>query len=437
MNDNIAIKVTNLSKHYKLYNKHTDRFKEALSPSRKKYHKNYKALDNISFEIKKGEALGIIGRNGAGKSTLLKIITGVLTQTSGEVEVNGRIASLLELGAGFNPELTGYENIYFNASLLGLSDDEIDSKIDSIISFADIGEHIYQPVKTYSSGMYVRVAFAINVAIEPDILIVDEALAVGDALFQKRCYQHIEKIVENGTTLLFVSHEQETVRTLTQRAIFLKNGEINSIGSSSEIILDYRRLLHDEEKNYYKTLIKDVEKKQKKTIKKSIIDKNSFGDKEAEILEVLVLDDTLSDKSTFYSNEEIIIKVKVKCNKNLKNLNVGLRIRNKEGVKIYSWATLNQDIYIKHINSNKKSFWDNEYLKDDIFEVYFSTFINLGQNLYEIQTFVSYEEFSYYGSQHILDWKDESSFFNVTMNEREYFFGGTTDMNMKARWNGL
>ena len=214
----------------------------------------YWALRDISFEIRKGEAFGVIGRNGSGKSTLLQLITGTLAPTTGTVSTYGRVAALLELGSGFNPEFTGSDNIYLNAMLLGMARDEIDARFDKIAAFADIGAYLDQPVKTYSSGMLVRLAFAVQVQIEPDILIIDEALAVGDALFQKRCFGRIEKLLSDGVTLLFVSHDQESVRTLTSRAILLNGGRAMTLGPSSQVLLAYRKLLHEEESEYFARL---------------------------------------------------------------------------------------------------------------------------------------------------------------------------------------
>jgi len=225
-NDDIAIRVDNVSMAFEMYSHPRDQLKQFLLPrlqsslgmAPKRYFEEFNALRNISFEVQKGESVGIIGRNGSGKSTLLQIITGTLTPTSGSVQTRGRIAALLELGSGFNPEFTGRENVYLNAALHGLGKEQIDERFDSIAGFADIGDHLDQAVKTYSSGMLVRLAFAVQVQINPDILIIDEALAVGDALFQKRCFQQLERLVANGTSLLFVSHDQESVRTLTNRA---------------------------------------------------------------------------------------------------------------------------------------------------------------------------------------------------------------------------
>lgn len=239
-----AIEVKNVSKVYKLYDKPVDRLKEVLfSCFGRRYHREFFALKDINFQVKKGETVGIIGKNGAGKSTLLKIITGVLTPTGGEVTVNGRISSLLELGAGFNPELTGMENIYFNSSLLGLTKEETDAKIDEILEFADIGEFIDQPVKTYSSGMYVRLAFSVAINVEPDILIIDEALAVGDARFQRKCFAKFEMLKKNGMTLIFVSHDMGSIKQICDKAFLINGGEIVSGGIPKEVIVIYHSYL--------------------------------------------------------------------------------------------------------------------------------------------------------------------------------------------------
>lgn len=227
---NYAIEIENLYKTYKLYDKPTDRLKESLSITKKKYHRNFNALNNISFNVKQGETVGIIGKNGSGKSTLLKIITGVLSPSSGKVKVNGKISALLELGAGFNSELSGIENIYLNGLMMGFSRNEMDKKVNAITEFADIGDFIYQPVKTYSSGMFARLAFAVAINVEPDILIVDEALSVGDIFFQNKCFKKFDELKEKNTTILFVSHDIGSIRQMCSRVLWLD--------SSNQILFD-------------------------------------------------------------------------------------------------------------------------------------------------------------------------------------------------------
>lgn len=240
--DDVVIRVKNLSKCYEIYDSPSDRLKMFVMPRLlrligkvgKKYFREFWALKDVSFEIKRGEAVGIIGRNGSGKSTLLQLICGTLTPTSGSIEITGRVAALLELGSGFNPEFTGRENVYMNAAVLGLNRQEIDARFDAIAAFADIGEFIEQPVKTYSSGMYVRLAFAVIAHVDADILIVDEALSVGDAIFAQKCMRYIRKFQEHGS-LIFVSHDTGSVQNLCQSGIWLKYGCVEKIGSAKEV----------------------------------------------------------------------------------------------------------------------------------------------------------------------------------------------------------
>lgn len=239
----IAIEVKDVRKMYKLYEKNSDRLKEALGLSRTKKYKEHFALNGISMNIYQGETVGIIGTNGSGKSTILKIITGVLNPTSGEVNVNGRISALLELGAGFNMEYNGIENVYLNGTMLGFSEKEIDEKLQDILDFADIGEYVYQPVKTYSSGMFVRLAFAVAINIEPEILIVDEALSVGDVFFQAKCYHKFEEFKKQGKTILFVSHDLSSISKYCDRVILLNQGNKLGEGSPKEMIDIYKRVL--------------------------------------------------------------------------------------------------------------------------------------------------------------------------------------------------
>ncbi|MBD5522583.1 MAG: ABC transporter ATP-binding protein [Lachnospiraceae bacterium] len=241
--DKIAIRVKNLEKVYKLYNKPSDRVKEALGFGRGKRHTPHHALSGINLTINKGETVGIIGTNGSGKSTILKIITGVLNPTSGEVEVNGRISALLELGAGFNMEYNGIENIYLNGTMIGFTEKEIDEKLNDILEFADIGEYVYQPVKTYSSGMFVRLAFAVAINIEPEILIVDEALSVGDVFFQAKCYHKFEEFKQMGKTIVFVSHDLSSISKYCDRVVLLNQGVKLGEGEPKEMIDAYKQVL--------------------------------------------------------------------------------------------------------------------------------------------------------------------------------------------------
>lgn len=243
MAEDIAISVNDVSKMYKLYDNPMDRLKESLGLSRKKKYKEHYALNHVSFQVHKGETVGIIGTNGSGKSTILKIITGVLSPTGGEVSVNGRISALLELGAGFNGEYSGLENVYLNGSMIGFSREEIDAKLQSILDFADIGEFIHQPVKTYSSGMFVRLAFAVAINIDPEILIVDEALSVGDVFFQAKCYRKFEEFKEMGKTILFVSHDLSSIGKYCDRVVLLNKGEKLAEGDAKEMVNLYRRVL--------------------------------------------------------------------------------------------------------------------------------------------------------------------------------------------------
>ena len=243
MAEDIAISVNDVSKMYKLYDNPMDRLKESLGLSRKKKYKEHYALNHVSFQVHKGETVGIIGTNGSGKSTILKIITGVLSPTGGEVSVNGRISALLELGAGFNGEYSRLENVYLNGSMIGFSREEIDAKLQSILDFADIGEFIHQPVKTYSSGMFVRLAFAVAINIDPEILIVDEALSVGDVFFQAKCYRKFEEFKEMGKTILFVSHDLSSIGKYCDRVVLLNKGEKLAEGGAKEMVNLYRRVL--------------------------------------------------------------------------------------------------------------------------------------------------------------------------------------------------
>ena len=243
MSSKPAIKVSNLDKFYQLYAQPKDRLKQFLWCGRRQFYQEFWALKDINFEIKQGEVIGIIGRNGAGKSTLLQLICGTLTPSRGEAVINGRVAALLELGAGFNPDFTGRENIFMNASILGMPHADIASHFDEIVDFSGIREFIDQPVKTYSSGMYVRLAFSVAIHIDPDILVIDEALSVGDGAFARQSFDRIMKLKQAGKTILFCSHSMYQIEALCDRAIWLQKGQIKMIGSANEVTNKYSQSL--------------------------------------------------------------------------------------------------------------------------------------------------------------------------------------------------
>ncbi len=250
MSSRIAISVEGISKCYEMYSQPRDRLFQFFSFGRRQYFKEFWALQNISFDVKKGETLGILGRNGSGKSTLLQIIAGTLTPTTGSVRTSGVMAALLELGSGFNPEFTGRENIYLNGVILGFSKEKMDERFEDIVSFADIGDHLDQPIKTYSSGMTVRLAFAVQACVSPQVLIVDEALSVGDEKFQRKCFDYIEKLRNGGCSILLVTHSTSTVEKFCQRGVLLHKGEMRGIGPAKEIVDQYHALLYSDEKAY-------------------------------------------------------------------------------------------------------------------------------------------------------------------------------------------
>jgi len=471
-----SITVRDVSKRYEIYDRPRDRLKQFALPRARSlaglvprnYFREFWALNSISFEVKKGEAFGIVGRNGSGKSTLLQIICGTLTPTLGEVRTNGRIAALLELGSGFSPDFTGRENNYLNAAVLGFERAEIDRRFDEIAAFADIGQFLDQPVKTYSSGMLVRLAFAVQVCIEPDILIVDEALAVGDALFQKRCFERMERLRSNGTTLLFVSHDQESVRTLTNRALLLRKGVMQTIGSSAETLLTYRKQLHEEENAAFDAaakFLKDKALAAKAIGKQAQVESRgdaplvassqapvegdpepaaeisrsaglSFGDMQAEVVKVELFNAAGEPSSHFDPRDAVSIAIECVARCDIGHLNVGLRIRNKEGVKMYSWGTLNQDMAIRAGLREGPMFWDRDFKAGDRFTVMFEFLCGLGPNLYEIQATVAQEGKPYYAEQRMLHWVDEAAFFTVTTRADEYHFGGVLDLRMQAEFEG-
>ena len=333
----------NLTKMYKLYDKPSDRLKEALGLTKKKLYKEHYALRDVNFDIQEGECVGIIGTNGSGKSTILKIITGVLTPTQGEVKVDGRISALLELGAGFNMEYSGLENVYLNGTMIGFSKEEIDARLDDILEFADIGDFIHQPVKTYSSGMFVRLAFAVAINIDPEILVVDEALSVGDVFFQAKCYHKFEEFKKQGKTILFVSHDLSSVSKYCDRVILLNKGVKLEEGSPKQMVDLYKQLLVGQDP------VKQQEAdKEKKAAVQSEGTGNfqanpnmlEYGNRMAEIIHFVVLDDRGMLSNTIEKGTEFKIRMKVHFNEDIQEPIMAYTFKNIKGTEITGTNTM-------------------------------------------------------------------------------------------------
>ena len=346
INEEIIIKIEHLCKNYKMFNKKQDRLIETLIPAIKR-HDIFKALDDFSLELKKGEVLGILGKNGAGKSTLLKIITGVVTPTSGTMEIKGKISSLLELGAAFNMDLTGIENIYQHGQVMGLSKEEIEKKKPEIIAFADIGEHIYQPVRTYSSGMFARLAFACAINVDPDILIVDEVLSVGDMAFQLKCFKKFEQLKKDGKTIIFVTHSINDILNNCSRTIIMNEGKKIFDGGVKDGVENYKKLitgmLKEQDLNQNKTNnpIKteailgvnddNVEWKKYFTVNPDVI---KYGNGQAEIIDFGIFNNKGEPTSIIDSQEEVTVKLKAKFNEDIECPTFSMTIKDFNGKEI-------------------------------------------------------------------------------------------------------
>ena len=316
----VAISVRNLTKTYRLFNHPGDRIKQFFSLGIKKYHRDFTALKDVSFDIRKGETVGIIGRNGSGKSTLLQLICGILKPTTGTVLVRGRISALLELGAGFNPEFTGCENIYFQGALMGFSQAEMDERFDDIAAFADIGQFIEQPVRTYSSGMFVRLAFAVSVYVDPEILVVDEALSVGDAQFQSKCFEKFRAFKEAGVTILFVTHSLDLVTTYCERAILLDKGMLVISGKPNAAINGYRRLLTTRHQHVVSSEVTVSRAHEYRWTHLFHINPGEarYGSKETEIMEAGLF--TFDDEATQIVHSGDVCKIKIRLRHHRANL---------------------------------------------------------------------------------------------------------------------
>lgn len=352
-----AIRVENVSKMYKLYDKPTDRFKEAIGLGRKNqlYREHY-ALNNISFDVKTGECVGIIGTNGSGKSTVLKIITGVLNPTDGNVMVNGRISALLELGAGFNMEYTGIENVYLNGTMIGFTREEIDRKLDDILAFADIGDFVNQPVKTYSSGMFVRLAFAVAINIDPEILIVDEALSVGDVFFQSKCYHKFEEFKKQGKTILFVSHDLSSISKYCDRVILINKGVKLAEGTPKDMVDMYKKVLvnqlddgGEEEKKTDEEDVKQVlDIRNESVMWKNYFERNpqtlEYGSSLAEIIDYGIFDEKGKLSNTIEKGTECTIAVKIRFNQKIDEPIIAFTFKDIKGIEITGTNTMYEKV---------------------------------------------------------------------------------------------
>ena len=394
----IAIRADHVSKMYRLYDRPRDRIKEAFSLTRRTYYKEHYALQDVSFDVHRGETVGIIGTNGAGKSTILKIITGVLSPTGGDVTVNGRISALLELGAGFNAEYSGLENVYLNGTMIGFSREEIDQKLDDILSFADIGDFIHQPVKTYSSGMFVRLAFAVAINIDPEILIVDEALSVGDAFFQVKCYHKFEEFKRQGRTILFVSHDLGSINKYCDRVILLNKGEKLAEGKPKEMVDLYKKVMAGQTEPQPDSVADGGTDSQAKPMAApdgslwcSKMEQNpncsSYGNGAATILDYCVMDETGRITNVLSEGEDYTVRMKVQFHQSASEPVLAVTIRDKQGTDICGTNTMYEGFNTGEVKpgdvrvisfTQPMTLKGNEYLvclgctgfKDGDFEVY-------------------------------------------------------------------
>lgn len=361
---NKAVSVKNLSKLYKLYNNPSDRIKESLFPKHYKDKiKNFYALKNVSFEIDKGETVGIIGKNGSGKSTLLKILTGVINQTEGEKKTDGKISALLELGAGFNPEYTGIENIYLNGTIMGFTREQMKDRVEKICEFAEIGDFVERPVKSYSSGMFVRLAFAVAINVEPEILIVDEALAVGDYRFQAKCYNKFEELKNAGKTILFVTHDVDAVRRFCTRCLWIDCGSLIMDGDVNEVTSKYMEFITGDSKNAADCVNgKEADDNLKTDTEQKFTEINRFGSNVGSIKKVELFSGE-KRKDVFENGEKITVKMSVDIpyNADLKNVGAAISVKNKNGLDLFVSALSDKGINFEHSGMNTVEFSFDNY----------------------------------------------------------------------------
>ena len=375
-----VIEIKNLEKRYKMYNRKKDRLIEAIFPFMVR-HTDFTAMDKLNLQVKKGEVLGILGKNGAGKSTLLKMITGVVVPTSGTLEVKGKISSLLELGTAFNMELTGEENIYQHGQVMGLTREEIEATKQDIIDFADIGDHLYQPVKTYSSGMFARLAFACAINVDPDILIVDEVLSVGDMAFQLKCFKKFEEFKAKGKTILFVTHSLTDVLKNCTRTIILENGKKTFDGTVKDGVELYKKIItgnapkNEVENNKKIEKARPKEENKKDTWKSHFFenpDLIEYGNLDAEVIDYGVFDSDRNYLTVVDNEKEVVLKSKIKFNKEVDNPIFTMTVKNFNGVDVAGTNTMIEKIY------------PGKFKKDDVVEVEFIQKLPLAPNKYTL-----------------------------------------------------
>ncbi len=413
----IALRVEGVSKQYRLYDSPNDRLKEMLTRGRWRRHREFWALKDINLEIEPGTTTGIVGPNGSGKSTLLQIITGTLEPTHGSVSHEGRVAALLELGAGFNPDFTGVENIFMNASLLGFSRKETEALLPEIEKFAEIGSFIQQPVKTYSSGMYVRLAFSVAISASPEILIVDEALAVGDAVFQHRCMRRIKEMQESGVTILFVSHDPNAIRALCSRAVLLNAGQVVADGPPSDVLNRYQKIIMAREEAYdgnqqmYPTIVA----RNGACSNSESLPKPSYsyrhGNGSAEIVAVELLNAACKAVELVETGELLLVRVRVLFHADVDEPVCGFMIRNRHGIHLYGTNTQLQELPLGAMSPN------------EIVEVTFSFNCALAPDSYSIAVA------AHTADAISLDWIDGALLFQV-MSEKP--MEGVANLNAKV-----
>ncbi len=431
-----AIKIEELNKCYHIYETPRDRLKQFFLPRiynfigkpTKQYFREFWALKDISFEIKKGETIGIIGRNGSGKSTLLQMICGTLNPTSGNITSQGRIAALLELGSGFNPEFTGRENIYMNAALLGLRREDIEQRFDEIVAFADIGNFLDQPVKTYSSGMYVRLAFAVIVHVNADILVIDEALAVGDMYFQSKCMAHLKKLMNTGVTVLFVSHDINSVKALCTRAIYLEQGNLRAIGPTEDVVEAYFNagITSDQLATQIKT---QPVASSTPLNEKDLISQESFAKRAAfhriqsgiaDFLDVQVIDRMERVVDTVEFGDDITLRMTIRINTDIACLGLAYHIRNKNGLDVIYSDTGIEDSHLSDLHAGDMV----------IFDWHFS--VHLQQGGYSVAAMLSIPKDLASGQVEICDFAPLATNFQVICGDHLPIYGAVHWQNKIA-----